>query len=44
VDKFREWKETVIYKTVMLILNLRGIHWGDKIERPFDKWIWGFVK
>ena len=27
-----------------LLLKLRGISWGDKIEKPFDKWIWKHIK
>lgn len=31
-------------KIVYKILEWRGIKWGDKIEKPFDKFLWRLIK
>ena len=27
------------YRLITFILNLRGIGWGDRAIKPFDKWL-----
>lgn len=31
-------------KILWWILEKRRITWGDKIEKPVDKFIWGLIK
>lgn len=31
-------------KILWWILEKRGVTWGDKVEKPFDKFIWGLIK
>lgn len=31
-------------KILWWILEKRGITWGDEVEKPFDKFIWGLIK
>ena len=29
---------------ILVILKLRGIGWGDLVEKPFDKWLYRHLK